>query len=77
MSEMKHLTRMFITCTLAVAVWTAAPAQELPFTMTEVGPNVWAAIGGSNPATGSNAGFVIGEDGVAVIDTFTSAAGAK
>jgi glyoxylase-like metal-dependent hydrolase (beta-lactamase superfamily II) len=68
---------MLITCTLALAVCTTAPAQDLPFTLTEVGPNVWAAIGGSNPATSSNAGFVIGAEGVVVIDTFTSAAGAK
>ena len=77
MSETKHRTRMIIACALLVAVCTAAPAQELPFTLTEIGPNVWAAIGGSNPATASNAGFVIGEDGVVVIDTFTSAGGAK
>jgi len=77
MSETKHITRTIITSTLTLAVWTAAPAQDLPFTLTEVGPNVWAAIGGANPATGSNAGFVVGDDGVVVIDTFASAAGAK
>jgi glyoxylase-like metal-dependent hydrolase (beta-lactamase superfamily II) len=58
-------------------MWADAHGQELPFTLTEVGPNVWAAIGGSNLATASNAGFVIGDDGVVVVDTFTSAAGAK
>jgi glyoxylase-like metal-dependent hydrolase (beta-lactamase superfamily II) len=68
---------MLITCTLALTAWSIAPAQELPFTLTEVGANVWAAIGGANPATASNAGFVIGDDGVVVIDTFASAAGAK
>jgi glyoxylase-like metal-dependent hydrolase (beta-lactamase superfamily II) len=77
MSESKHVTRTLITCTLALTVWSTAPAQELPFTLTEVGANVWAAIGGPNPATASNAGFVIGDDGVVVIDTFASAAGAK
>jgi len=77
MSELKHGARMLITCTLALTAWSTAPAQELPFTLTEVGANVWAAIGGSNPATASNAGFVIGDDGVVVIDTFASAAGAK
>lgn len=77
MSETKHITRTIITSTLTLAVWASALAQDLPFTLTEVGPNVWAAIGGANPATGSNAGFVIGDDGVVVIDTFASAAGAR
>jgi cyclase len=47
---------------------------EPPFTLKAVGPGVWAAI--DNPraqaSSGANAGFVIGEDSVAVIDTFAS-----
>jgi glyoxylase-like metal-dependent hydrolase (beta-lactamase superfamily II) len=77
MADTKHVTWTLITCALTLTLCTTASAQELPFTLTEVGPDVWAAIGGSNPATASNAGFVIGDDGVVVIDTFTSAAGAK
>jgi len=48
-----------------------APAQTtaLPFTLKQVGPNAWAAID-LDGHSGSNAGFVIGDDGVAVIDTF-------
>jgi cyclase len=41
----------------------------LPFTLKQVGPTAWAAID-LNGHSGSNAGFVIGDDGVAVIDTF-------
>ena len=77
MSASKHVAPMLMICTVALSPWNAAPAQELPFTLTEVGAGVWAAIGGSNPATGANAGFVIGDDGVMVVDTFASAAGAK
>lgn len=46
-----------------------AQGAALPFTLHEVGPNVWAAIDIGGHA-GSNSGFVIGDDGVAVIDTF-------
>ncbi len=57
----------------------AHTAAEPPFTLKPLGSNVWAAI--DNPkakAPGySNAGFVIGTDGVAVIDTFASADAAK
>ena len=47
---------------------------EPPFTLKQVGRNVWAAI--SNPRSkapaGANTGFVIGDDGVVVIDTSAS-----
>jgi cyclase len=47
----------------------AAQNVALPFTLKQVGRNEWAAID-LNGHAGSNAGFVIGDDGVAVIDTF-------
>jgi hypothetical protein len=57
-------------------------AQSTPvpsFTLKQVGANVWAAI--DNPAAkgvaAANGGFVIGDDGVAVIDSFASANAAK
>jgi cyclase len=49
----------------------AQDAAEPSFTLKQVGPNVWAAISNlkSKAPAGANTGFVIGDDGVAVIDT--------
>lgn len=60
----------------------AARAQEastdsLLFTIKPLGNGVFAAIAKPKSAAGSNAGFVIGDDGVAVIDTFQDAAAAR
>jgi len=52
----------------AAAQPTAAASDALPFVLKQVGPGVYAAIGG--PKAGSNAGFVVGDDGVLVVDSF-------
>lgn len=54
---------------------TSAPDSHEPsFTLKEVGPNVWAAISNSKSSAPApaNTGFVIGDDGVAVIDACMS-----
>jgi len=50
----------------------AAPdvPATLPFVIKQVGPDVYAAIDGPEHKSGSNAGFVIGDDAVLVIDSF-------
>ena len=50
----------------------AQQVAEPPFTLQQIGPNAWAAIDNPKaPAPASaNAGFVIGNEGVTVIDTF-------
>jgi glyoxylase-like metal-dependent hydrolase (beta-lactamase superfamily II) len=53
----------------AASAEVASPAP-LPFVLKEVGPGVYAAIDGPDHKSGSNAGFVIGDDGVLVIDSF-------
>ena len=47
------------------------PVSE-PFDLKAIGPGVYAAIDGPAGKSGSNAGFVIGDDGVLVIDSFYS-----
>jgi cyclase len=46
------------------------PAAPLPFVLKQIGPGVYAAIDGPDHKSGSNAGFVIGDDGVLVVDSF-------
>jgi cyclase len=40
------------------------PPPKSPFALKEIGPGVYAAI------SGSNAGFIVGDDGVLVVDSF-------
>src|SRR5688572_24228663 len=60
---------------LCGAACTRTPLEP-PFTLQQVGPNIWAAIHNAKAVAPAwaNAGFVIGDDGVAVIDTFASEA---
>jgi cyclase len=55
----------------------AAPAGSLAFTLESLGHNVYAAIDDAKGDAGANAGFVIGDDSVLVIDTFENEAAAK
>ncbi|MEO1969560.1 MAG: MBL fold metallo-hydrolase [Sphingomonadaceae bacterium] len=49
---------------------TSKSVEALPFTLKQVGPGVYAAIDGPEGKSGSNAGFVIGDNGVLVVDAF-------
>jgi cyclase len=74
----KHAVQLLLLpCMVLLCLTGATRAQEPaepPFTLKQVGQSAWAAI--SNPKAkapaGSNAGFLIGDDGVAVIDTLAS-----
>ncbi|HET7575306.1 MAG TPA: MBL fold metallo-hydrolase [Sphingomicrobium sp.] len=59
------------------SVAAAAQAPALPFVLKQVGPGVYAAIDGPEHQAGSNAGFVIGDDGVLVVDAFFNNDAAK
>lgn len=58
-----------ITPVLAAASSAQVP-EAPPFLLKQLGPGVYAAIDGPEHQAGSNAGFVIGDDGVLVVDAF-------
>ncbi|MBT9458255.1 MAG: MBL fold metallo-hydrolase [Burkholderiaceae bacterium] len=66
-----HLTRRPALLLLAALVCASQPsrAQTLPFTLKQVAPKVYAVIDNANGDSGANAGVVIGEEAVAIIDS--------
>jgi cyclase len=78
MRTLLRLSLLFLFA--AVNACAQAPAQppgSLPFTLKPLGHSVYAAIDDAKGDAGANAGFVIGDNGVAVIDTFENPAAAK
>jgi cyclase len=68
---------LLLSCTAARAQAPAPAPSSLLFTLKPLGHNVWAAIDNAKGEAGANAGFVIGDNGVAVIDTFENPEAAK
>jgi len=70
-----------VAAALCAAFGAGAWAQAVPpFTLQDLGSGAWAAIDNAAAKadeSGSNAGFVIGADGVLVVDTFENPAAAK
>jgi glyoxylase-like metal-dependent hydrolase (beta-lactamase superfamily II) len=63
-----------------IAIGCAASAQSqapLPFVIKPIGPGVYAVIDGPDHQAGSNAGFVVGDDGVLVVDALFTPEAAK
>src|SRR5579862_7538194 len=54
-----------------------ASGAALPFTLKPLGHGIYAAIDNSKGEAGANAGFVIGDDAVLVVDTFENVAAAQ
>ena len=71
--------RITLCLFLAAAIAATLPALAAApfFTLHDLGHGVWAAIATPKSAAGANAGFVIGSDGVLVIDTFEDPAAAS
>src|SRR3954447_5312529 len=56
---------------LAGPVGAQAPSPaQLPFVLKQVAPGVYAAIDGPEHKAGSNAGFVVGDDRVLMVNIF-------
>lgn len=68
MRVLQWLTAALVACCAFVLPASAQAPAGPPFELKQVGPGVYAAIGG--PMAGSNAGFVVGDDGVLVVDSF-------
>jgi cyclase len=69
---------LFLLSSTAARAQAPAPAPNSPlFALKPLGHNVWAAIDNAKGEAGANAGFVIGDSGVAVIDTFENPEAAK
>jgi len=79
---MRNLTAsLLFFCAISVlhAQTPSAPpaSSALPFTLKNLGHGIYAAIDNPKGESGANAGFVIGDDGVAVIDTFDNEPAAR
>jgi glyoxylase-like metal-dependent hydrolase (beta-lactamase superfamily II) len=61
----------------ALAQESAASSTNLAFTLKSIGPGVYAAIDGPDHRAGSNAGVIIGDDSVMVVDSFFDPAAAR
>src|SRR6185312_6040999 len=68
----------FALLALGLSATTASAADtQAYFNLHDLGHGVWAAISPPKSKAGANAGFVIGPDGVLVIDTFEDPAAAS
>lgn len=75
LQSLRMILRTLAALAAVLVLGSASSAQTpatatLPFVIKQVGPGVYAAIDGPEHRAGSNAGFVIGDDGVLVIDSF-------
>ena len=68
---------LIVLITGLIALSATAQAKGPGFTVTKIGDGVYAALGDDGGPAGSNAGFIVGRNGVVVVDTFTAVAPAK
>src|ERR1700756_1120106 len=62
-------------CLLLVSLASAVDGPD--FTVKKLGEGIYPAVSGDGSKAGSNAGFIVGSNGAAVVDTFEDIAPAK
>jgi len=62
------MVKRFDAIAIALSASASAQVPALPFVLKQLGPGVYAAIDGPQEKSGSNAGFIVGDDGVLVVD---------
>ncbi|HEY6347962.1 MAG TPA: MBL fold metallo-hydrolase [Candidatus Angelobacter sp.] len=72
--KFRHAIIVFL---LVLCVPYAFSADTLDFTVKKIGEGVYAAVSPDRSKAGSNAGFIVGSNGVAVVDTFVGVEPAK
>src|SRR5258707_11569496 len=73
---MRTRTLGLLLCVLLCSSFAIA-ADTPDFTVKKLAEGVYAAVSGDGSKAGSNAGFVVGSNGVLVVDTFVSTAAAR
>ncbi len=70
---------VFLLVILSVPSFAADPfaADPADFTLKKIAEGIYAAIGSDGGRAGSNASFIVGSNGVVVVDTFEDAAPAR
>jgi glyoxylase-like metal-dependent hydrolase (beta-lactamase superfamily II) len=66
-----------LVCSVLLFSLASVAADSADFAIKKIGDGVYAAIGSDTGKAGSNAGFIVGSNGVAVVDTFVGVAPAK
>src|SRR5215467_14990231 len=70
--------RLLVLILLFLLISLSAFCADTPdFTIKKIGDGVYAAISPDGSKAGSNAGFIVGSNGVAVVDTFVGVEPAK
>jgi len=72
-----HFLVLALCVTPASAQTPSSAGASLPFTLKPLGHGIYGAIDNSKGEAGANAGFVIGDEAVVVVDTFENAAAAQ
>jgi len=73
----RPITLVFVLSLLALLSASSFAADPADFTVKKIAEGVYAAVGSDGGRAGSNASFVVGSNGVVVIDTFEDAAPAR